>query len=110
MSIPNLPLNQLEREPIVHFGCTYSEIIRCGVSGIFKGFFPGLLASFIHISLGILLGFILWLVMTSLIMKKLARTRADKPIFYENHLVTKKRGGFIKPGISYQRERNARID
>lgn len=107
MAIPNTTLNQLERDPVVHFGCTYSEIQRSGVMSFIKGFIPVFIAGcFINVSLSILAGFILWLVLCSVTMKKIARTRADKPLFYDIHLLRKKAGRFIKPNIVYQTERN----
>lgn len=114
---PQQLLTELEREPIVYLGCTWTEIISqlyksAGVSLLiaiclsatfgFLGFqFPTIFAVFMMAFL------ILTLVITRAVLKRIAKNRIGKPLFYEKHINTYRSKQFIQPKyIKFQRERN----
>lgn len=106
---PSIPLNELERDPIVHWGCTRGEILYAATKGLMFGLLTGALLILIHWMLSPLGILLVMLGYTHLQLKKLAALRSDKPLFYEVHLMKLKTRAFIliKPNIhNYQRERN----
>ncbi|MBS9781382.1 MAG: hypothetical protein KGV56_02700 [Gammaproteobacteria bacterium] len=114
---PTALLTELEREPIVYFGCTWTEIIRqlmrsagiafalalvlaWGVSLLgfrFPTIFTVFSASFL----------IFTLLFTRFSLRHIAKHRIGKPLFYEKHIGIYRSSQFIQPQhITYQRERN----
>lgn len=111
MKYPEIVLTDLEREPIVYFGCTWSEI----VNAITRGFLVALpitivLAIFplpFSRVIAVVPFFGIWLWVTNSTMKKLRTLRAGKPLFYERHIrMVKVKNPFIDPSTMKQTERN----
>lgn len=109
---PDLTLSELEREPIVYFGCTWSEIKTC----IWRG-----AAVALPVTLGLMMlgplpvlmlvpGLLLWVGAAYGFTQYIHRHRAGKPLFYEMHRTRVKAVGapFIRPGQIYQVERHPR--
>lgn len=112
---PSAILSELEREPVVYFGCTWSEIgntLRKGlVIGLISASIAGVSASLIlTVSISLVIGMIVMLLATvaytRLMLRRIASLRAGKPLFYERHVATHKSKKFIRPAPQYQRERN----
>lgn len=112
---PSAILSELEREPVVYFGCTWTEIgnsLRKGiVVGLIAAILAGIVASiFMSISLSLVLSMVAMLATTTLYtrtrLRRIAGLRAGKPLFYERHVQTSKSARFIRPARRYQRERN----
>lgn len=114
---PQQVLTQLEREPIVHFGCTWSEIMGQLRKGMLFGFMSstvfgvflallGLDFPIIFVSSMILL-VIVTIIVTRLNMHTIAKNRAGKPLYYEKHIGIYRSAAFYQPHrITFQRERN----
>ncbi len=108
-SYPIHTLNHLERDPVVWAGCSYAEMVSSAVRWLLICFVPMFISTIIFLPVWVSLpiSFVAWLGASWLSLFKLAKLRADKPLFYEIHLVKKKRTAvFIRAGIRYQRERN----
>jgi len=108
---PSLPLHALEREPIVYFGCTWSEI----VTSAWRGAAGALLVTAALVVLtrspaGIAVGLLVWVGLSYALMYRLHATRAGKPLHYEVHARAVKRLGapFIRAGLIYQSQRTPR--
>lgn len=119
-SKPTQLLTELEREPIIFFGCTWSEIVGQLRKAGFIGLLVAMALSTLLVSLSLpfqvifpvaTVTFILSLLaLTRFFLKSISRLRAGKPLFYEKHVATHKSGKFIQPKyINYQRERNAKF-
>ncbi len=115
---PTALLTELEREPIAYFGCTFTEIMRqmmrsagfavaiatvlaAGVGTLgfrFPTMFSVFVAAFMIFALGI----------TRFSLRKIAKHRIGKPLFYERHIGTYRSSThFLQPQhINYQRERS----
>ena len=85
---PTLALTHLNRrEPIVYFGCTWTEI----KTGVWRGaavalpVTAALMAALSPPVLMIVPGLCLWLVVTRMFLNHINRHRAGKPLFYERH-------------------------
>lgn len=113
---PSMILSQLEREPIVYFGCTWSEIMSAARAGLMMGL---LLAITLGIMLSVVVDGPIPIVLAMLVLaissafitmiklKKINSLRAGKPLFYERHATTAKSSSkFYQPMNLYQRERN----
>lgn len=112
---PDSVLTELEREPVIYFGCTWSEITRALRSALLFAVVAGALVAFV---LGLLLPGPAVFAATALIvvlatgfrtwrqLQKTGRMRAGKPLFYEKHRVQYRTPLFIQPVRRYQRERN----
>ncbi|MCB1713528.1 MAG: DUF3487 family protein [Candidatus Competibacteraceae bacterium] len=108
---PELTLTELEREPIVYFGCTWSEIKGCirraalitlplmlalmalAPGAVVLWFIPGLLG---------------WLGLSYRLTQYIRKYRAGKPLYYERHRRRAHTPVFIRPQPIYQTERRAR--
>lgn len=111
---PELTLAQLEREPIVHFGCTWSELKTC----IWRGGAMALpvtagLMGLAPVPPLLLLvpGLLLWLGLAYGCTQHIHRHRAGKPLYYERHRrqVQSARAPFIRAGKVYQAQRARRV-
>ncbi len=109
---PDLTLSQLERgEPIVHFGCTWSEIKTC----VWRGAAVALPLTAAAMTLTVLPviillpGLGLWVGLAYGFTRLIHAQRAGKPLFYERHRkkVRGFRSPFIPPGVIYQAQRRA---
>lgn len=104
-------LNQLERDPIVRWGCSWLEIKSAVRKAFLISLIPSVLmgtlfSSFItKFSIFLVLSLLVTAPLTVYFCQKLARLRADKPLFYDLHIGKKKRRQFIE-SKPYQRERN----
>ena len=109
---PDLTLGELEREAIVYFGCTWSEIKTC----IWRGAGVAIPATIGLMALGpapvlmLVPGLLLWVGTAYGFTQYIHRHRAGKPLFYEMHRTRVKAVGapFIRPGQIYQVERHHR--
>ncbi|MBK8168633.1 MAG: DUF3487 family protein [bacterium] len=108
---PDLPLHALEREPIVYFGCTWSEI----VTSAWRGAAIALLVTAALVVLtrspgGLAVGLLVWVGFSYAFMYRLHATRAGKPLHYEVHAraVKRPRAPFIRAGLTYQSQRTSR--
>lgn len=108
---PSLPLHALEREPIVYFGCTWSEI----VTSAWRGAAIALLVTAALVVLtrspgGLAVGLLVWVGSSYAFMYRQQSTRAGKPLHYEVHVRAVKRPGapFIRAGLIYQSQRTPR--
>lgn len=119
-SKPQQLLTELEREPVIYFGCTWSEIVGQLRKAGFVGLVAAIVISAVLVSLSLpfqlvfpiaMVMFIATtLVLTRYFLKAISSLRAGKPLFYERHVATSKTGRFIQPKhINYQRERNAKF-
>lgn len=105
MEYPTLILDQLERDPIVFWGCSNAEIMRCARQSFAAAVIIGVLGLFIHWVVAVILAFVLWIGYSYYLMMALSGKRADKPLFYEVH--ASKLNVFIKHNVRYQLFRNA---
>ncbi|SUO96669.1 DUF3487 family protein [Suttonella ornithocola] len=112
---PSMILTELEREPIVYFGCTWTEIIRATQSGMMMGAILGLVVGasvgiLVNGGIGFLCGFLFLMGSSAVItMRKLGKIRtlrAGRPLFYEKHVLNYRSSKFVQPAKRYQRERN----
>ena len=109
---PDLTLSQLERgEPIVHFGCTWSEIKTCVWRGAAVAL-PLTVAAMTLTSIPVIIllpGLGLWVGLAYGFTRLIHAQRAGKPLFYEKHRkkVRGFRSPFIRPGVIYQAQRRA---
>ncbi|TVR65501.1 MAG: DUF3487 family protein [Candidatus Competibacteraceae bacterium] len=108
---PELALTQLEREPIVQFGCTWSEIQRCIWRGAALALPATLAAMFVLPAPPMLMlvpGVLGWLGLTYGLTRHIHRHRAGKPLYYERHRKAVRAAGapFVRPGAVYQQPRN----
>lgn len=109
---PELTLGQLEREPIVHFGCTWTEIKTCVWSGASLAL-PLTVGAMVLVPLPLLLvvpGLLLWLGLAYGFTQRIHRQRAGKPLYYERHRRTVKATAtpFVRADRVYQAQRNRR--
>jgi hypothetical protein len=107
---PDHTLSQLEREPIVYFGCTWSEIKTC----LWRG---GALAALATLACMLFLplpvfwlvpGLLLWWGLAYGFTQRIHAQRVGKPLYYERHrrAVRARSAPFIPAGRIYQAERN----
>lgn len=116
MSERNYPtegLNMLYRDPIVRWGCSYSEIMRSVTRGalaslvlVFIIMIALPLSGMIKFGVALVIFIISTLGIARFLCFKIARSRSNKPPHYDKHTMFIKRGVFAKPGQNYQRERN----
>ena len=109
---PRTVLNLLASDPLVRWGCTASEIIKSCLKSLMISIAPALILSIalpfspmVSFGAGFFVMFIGTIGATRFFCYRIAQTRADKPPFYDKHLLTVKKGVFIKATRSYQRER-----
>lgn len=116
-SKPQQLLTELEREPVIYFGCTWSEIVGQLRKSAFIAFLTAIVLSAGLAALSLpfqavfpictVVFIIITLLLTKIFLQGIAKLRSGKPLFYEKHATTGKTGRFIQPQyISYQRERN----
>lgn len=109
---PDLALSELEREPIVHFGCTWTELKRClgRAAALVWPTAVGLMV--LALPSPALLGLALpsWLGVAYAFTRHIHKHRAGKPLYYERHRVAVRAPGapFIRPGLTYQAQRTRR--
>ena len=109
---PDLTLSELEREAIVYFGCTWSEIKTCIGRGAAVAI-PvtiGLMALGSVPVLMLVPGLLLWVGAAYGFTQHIYQHRAGKPLFHERHRIRVKAAGapFIRAGSLYQVERHPR--
>ena len=110
---PETTLSELEREPIVYFGCTWTEIKQSLWRGA-AGALPATLIGMLWLPLPalplLIPGVVGWLLLAYLQLRHIRRHRAGKPLYYERHRALLRRGAhpFIVQGKTYQVWRNHR--
>lgn len=105
---PELALSDLEREPIVHFGCTWTELKRCLYrSAALAG--PATLGAMVLLPspAWVAPGLVGWLGLAYALTRHIHKHRAGKPLYYERHRKAVKALGapFVKAGLIYQSQR-----
>lgn len=102
---PTLALTHLNRrEPIVYFGCTWTEI----KTGVWRGaavalpVTAALMAALSPPVLMIVPGLCLWLVVIRMFLNHINRHRAGKPLFYERHRKEARQAAFIRADTVHQ--------
>lgn len=112
---PGAILSELEREPVVFWGCTRSEIFSALRRGMLVGvvvasLLTAIAATFVCASVLVPLWMVSMLLTTYLLTRsrlyRIASLRAGRPLFYELHALTYKKPPFVQPVERYQRERN----
>ena len=112
---PGAILSELEREPVVFWGCTRSEIFSALRRGMVIGALAASLltviaATFLRGSTLVPIWMLSMMGITYLLTRsrlyRIASLRAGRPLFYELHALIYKRPQFIQPAARYQRERN----
>ena len=111
MNYPDSVLDTLEREPIVHFGCTWSEITNAITRGFLISLPITLCLSVIPWPFSRVMVmipfFVIWGVVTRTTMARIRTLRTGKPLFYERHVrMVKHNSPFINPASFLQPERN----
>lgn len=112
---PGAILSELEREPVVFWGCTRSEIfsaLRRGmvIGALAASLLTAIAAAFLRGSTLVpiwmlsMMG-ITWLLTRSRLYR-IASLRAGRPLFYEQHALTYKKPPFVQPAARYQLKRN----
>ena len=114
---PAAILSELEREPIIFWGCTKTEIFRALRKGLLIG---AVTATVVTVAGAILLRpstlVALWMLSmmgTAYVyvrrrLYRIASLRAGRPLFYELHAMIYQSSRFVQPATRYQRERNVR--
>ena len=105
MEYPKQILGQLERDPIVFWGCSNAEIMRAARQSFMAALVVLGLGLLIHWVFALVTGFMVWIGYSYYLMMALSGKRADKPLFYEVHLG--KKYVFTKANTRYQLFRNA---
>lgn len=102
---PELALVNLNRrEPIVYFGCTWTEIKAC----IWRGAAIALPITVVLMVVSpvpvlmLIPGVLSWLGLTRVFLSHIHRNRAGKPLFYERHKKWSRHPAFIRAGKLYQ--------
>ncbi len=111
MHYPDTVLSELEREPVVYWGCTWSEIMRAILKGLSISFMVTVVLIIVPTPISKLLLIIpfigIWIIITRKTLKKISKLRVGKPLFYERHVsLVKKTGVYIDPDRLKQCERN----
>lgn len=112
-NFPTAGLHLLARDPIVRWGCSYSEIIGSVTKGAMFSLVPvflilvGLpLSGMFKFGLSFIMFFVVTLGTARYLCHKISKSRSDKPLFYDKHTKDSKTGAFAKANTNYQRERN----
>lgn len=109
---PDFVLNELEREPIVYFGCTWTEIKNC----LWRSaalVLPLTLALIILAPgmtvLGFVPGLLGWITLAYVYTQRIRKFRVGKPMYYERHRQRVRRPGapYVRAGEVYQVMRSA---
>lgn len=113
---PGSILSEMEREPVIFFGCTWSEVTSALRQGLAVGALVAVLtaigaAALLRIPAVIAIAMCTMMAVTFFAtrrhLRKIAGLRAGRPLFYERHAQTHKNPKlFIQPARRYQRERN----
>lgn len=113
---PGSILSEMEREPVIFFGCTWSEVTSALRQGLAVGALVAVLtaigaAALLRIPAVIAIAMCTMMAVTFFATRrhlhKIADLRAGRPLFYERHAQTHKNPKiFIQPARRYQRERN----
>ena len=112
---PGAILSELEREPVIFWGCTRSEIFSALRRGMMIGVVTASLltvtaAAFLRSSTLVPIWMLSMMGTTYLLtrgrLRRIASLRAGRPLFYELHALIYKKPQFIQPATRYQRERN----
>lgn len=113
---PGSILSEMEREPVIFFGCTWSEVTSALRQGLAVGALVAALAAIsaatlFRIPAVIAIAMFTMMAVTFLAtqrhLRKIAELRAGRPLFYERHAHTHRNpNSFIQPARRYQRERN----
>ena len=112
MHYPDTVLSAIEREPIVYWGCTWSEIVKATTRGVTISLPCTLLIILIPLPVSkiiVVLPFIgIWAFVTRGTLRKISKLRTGKPLFYEKHvtMVRRPNNKFINPTDLKQCERN----
>lgn len=100
---PEQTLHQLDREPLVSFGCTWSEIkVALYQSGAVA--WLTLVGLVLWLRSPGVLGLVLvgWLALAYVLLQRIHRFRAGKPLYFERHRKIVRGSVLIKPGRRYQ--------
>ncbi|MBK8185636.1 MAG: DUF3487 family protein [Candidatus Competibacteraceae bacterium] len=106
---PDQTLHQLDREPLVYFGCTWTEIKaalhQSGAAAVIV-----LVGLVMLLRSPVVLALVLvgWLALAYALLHRIHRFRAGKPLYFERHRKTVSGAAFIKAGRRYQYSRRAR--
>jgi len=111
---PTLSLSELEREPIVYFGCTWSEIKGCirraaaivvPLTLLMMVWVPGMQV------LALVPGMLGWVSLTYLHTQKIRTLRVGKPLYYEIHQqrVRRTAAPYIRADQIYGTQRSAAL-
>lgn len=113
---PGSILSEMEREPVIFFGCTWSEVTSALRQGLAVGALVAALAAIgaatlLRIPAVIAIAMFTMMAVTFFAtrrqLRKIAELRAGRPLFYERHAHTHRNpNSFIQPARRYQRERN----
>ena len=114
---PGSILSEMEREPVIFFGCTWSEVTSALRQGLAVGALVAALVAIgattlFRIPAVIAIAMFTMMAVTFLAtrrhLRKIAKLRAGRPLFYERHAHTHRNpNSFIQPARRYQRERNS---
>lgn len=113
---PGSILSEMEREPIIFFGCTWSEVTSALRQGLAVGALVAALvaigaATLLRIPAMIAIAMFTMMAVTFLAtrrhLRKIAELRAGRPLFYERHAHTHRNpNSFIQPARRYSRIAN----
>ena len=105
---PGSILSEMEREPVIFFGCTWSEVTSALRQGLAVGALVAALAAIpAVIAIAMFTMMAVTFFATRRQLRKIAELRAGRPLFYERHAQTHTNSNiFIQPARRYQRERN----
>ena len=102
---PELTLSELEREPIVYFGCTWTEIQRA-VRRPALLVVPAVgLAFGLGQPLALIPAVLAWVLISAFMLRQIRTHRAGKPLYYEQHRRRAHHTRFIRAQIVFQAER-----
>ncbi len=108
---PEATLTYLEREPLVYFGCTWSEIKKAVLTALLISVLVQVVLFSAPLPFGKMLTIIpsvvLWLFLSSMFMRRIRAMRTGKPLYYDRHLrLVKNTRNYIQPDDLVQVERN----
>jgi hypothetical protein len=104
---PDQTLDQLDREPLVYFGCTWTEIkaalYQSGAAAVLA--LIGL-TLWLRSPVVLAIGLVGWLALAYALLRRIHHHRAGKPLYFERHRKTARGAAFIQPGRRYQYSRH----
>jgi len=100
---PDQTLDQLDREPLVYFGCTWTEIkaalYQSGAAAVVA--LIGL-TLWLRSPVVLAIGLVGWLALAYALLRRIHHHRAGKPLYFERHRKIAQGPALIKPGRRYQ--------